>query len=94
VRVSRPPLHAWAGLLTGSAVHVLAGGAGFTGSIESIAELRAHAQAIRGLKPLPAWVFGVLDKLEEQEAECPAKYTTGNICTSRSSAAGASKADE
>jgi hypothetical protein len=36
----------------------------------------------------------VLDKLEEQEAECPAKYTTGNICTSRSSAAGASKADE
>jgi 2-polyprenyl-6-methoxyphenol hydroxylase-like FAD-dependent oxidoreductase len=63
-------------------VYVLAGGAGFTGSIESVAELRAHVQAIRGPKPLPAWVFVVIDKLEEQDAEFPAKYSTANICAS------------
>jgi hypothetical protein len=49
-------------------VYVLAGGAGLTGSIQSVAELRAHMQAIRGPKPLPAWVFTVMDKLEEQDA--------------------------
>jgi hypothetical protein len=55
-------------------VLMLAGGAGFSGSIESVAELRVHTQAIRGLKPLPQWLFAVIDNLDAQEQEFPGKY--------------------
>jgi hypothetical protein len=63
-------------------VLALAGGAGFSGSIESVAELRVHAQAMRGIKPLPAWLFSVLDNLEAQESDYPGKYSKANICKS------------
>jgi hypothetical protein len=64
------------------AVLLLAGGAGFSGSIESVSELRAHAQTIRGLKPLPPWLFSVIDNLETQEMDRAGKYMTSNICKS------------
>jgi hypothetical protein len=58
-------------MLTLVEVMISAGGAGFKGKIESAAELRAYAQSIRSLKPLPSWVFEVLENLETQETNHP-----------------------
>jgi hypothetical protein len=64
-------------------VTFLAGGQGFTNKIESVADLRAHAKAIQGLKPIPSWLFSVLDNIEEQVSEHPGEsledYMHGNI---------------
>jgi hypothetical protein len=62
------------------AVLVLAGGAGFSASIECVTDLRVHAQNIRGIKPLPPWLFSVLDNLEAQGVDYPGKYSKSNIC--------------
>jgi hypothetical protein len=61
------------------AVLVLAGGAGFSGSVVSVGELRAHAQTIRGLKSLPPRLFSEIDNLGAQEADQPGKHITANI---------------
>jgi hypothetical protein len=49
----------------------LAGGPGWTGHVESIADLRAHCKDMRGIKPIPEWVYKVLDNIEEDELSNP-----------------------
>jgi hypothetical protein len=61
-------------------VIIWVGGIGFTSAVESVADLRAQAHSLRGVKPLPDWLFDVLDNLEAQEAEYPAEFTRTSIC--------------
>jgi hypothetical protein len=75
-----PPLAISPGPLTTATVYIALGGVGFTGHAESVAELRAHAASLRGVKPLPSWLFSVLDNLEAQEAEHPTEYSHLSIC--------------
>jgi hypothetical protein len=60
-------------------VKLLTGGVDCTSDINSVAELRAQIQTIRGLKPIPSWMFSILDNLEAQEAEHPGHYTSGKL---------------
>jgi hypothetical protein len=61
-------------------VIIWVGGIGFTGDVKSVADLRAQAHSLRGAKPLPDWLFEVLDNLEAQEAEYPAEFIRTSIC--------------
>jgi hypothetical protein len=80
------PSSYWKGVLQTLIVTFLAGGQGFTDKIESVADLRAHAKSIQGLKPIPSWLFSVLDNLEEEIADHPDEglenYVHGNISES------------